>query len=179
VFLLFVVVFAFLCNSLLSFKHIPFGLWEARLLSPVKRAAEEIWSLVYNILYARKPGLIGLLAMLSAALLHAEHLLSPQMLFFHTKLLQGRKRLPVASLGAWLEAEQSHRLIEWLGSEGSSRIIKSQPPCCRPATRSSTRSDPRAPSNLALNTPRDGASKTSLGVPAPHHLLSEKLFPSI
>jgi len=55
---------------------------------------------------------------------------------------------------------------EWLGLEGTSMIIKPLPPCCRQGHLSPyllLNQAAKAPSNLALNTSRDGASTTSLG----------------
>ena len=58
-------------------------------------------------------------------------------------------------------AELHYRIIEWLGLEGTSRIIKLQPPCCMQSCQSPYIS-PGCPSNLALNASRDGASSTEL-----------------
>jgi len=59
-----------------------------------------------------------------------------------------------------------HRVIEWLGWQGTSSIVKFHPPCHsqghNPPDLYYTRL-PRAPSNLILNTSKDGASTTSLG----------------
>ena len=72
---------------------------------------------------------------------------------------------PMAPTTQHLPAPKNH-IIEWLRLEGTSRIMKLQPLTAGRATnlhiKYYTRL-PRAPSNLALNISRDGASTTSLG----------------
>ena len=54
------------------------------------------------------------------------------------------------------------RIIEWLGLEGTSKIIQSQPSAMGRAATQQLRL-PRAPSNLALSASKDGASTASVG----------------
>ena len=68
-------------------------------------------------------------------------------------------------------AESYHRTIEWLGLEGTPRIIKFQPLCHRQGYQPPgllLDQVAQGPSNLVLNTSRDGASTTSLGSPYQH-----------
>jgi len=71
---------------------------------------------------------------------------------------------------------ENHRIIKWLELEGTLRIIKFQPPAAgRAASHQLTL--PRAPSNLALSTSRDGAPQLIwAALPVPHHPLSKE-FP--
>ena len=55
-----------------------------------------------------------------------------------------------------------HRNIEWFGLQGTSKVIQFQPPTMARDTFHQTRLL-RAPSNLALNTSREGAGTASLG----------------
>jgi len=50
-----------------------------------------------------------------------------------------------------------HKIIEWLGWEGTAKITQFQPPAMGRAVTHQLRL-PRAPSNLALGTSRDGSS---------------------
>ena len=68
-------------------------------------------------------------------------------------------------------------IIEWLGLEGTLRIIKFQPPTTPPNTGKAISLHisyqprlPRAPSNLALNTTRDGRGIHSLSGQLLQHL---------
>jgi len=66
-----------------------------------------------------------------------------------------------------------HRVIEWPGLEGTSRIMKLQPPHHRQGHQlhiSDQPRLPRAPSNLALNTSRDGQGIHSLSGQLFQHL---------
>ena len=67
--------------------------------------------------------------------------------------------------------KNKHRIIEWHGLEGTLKITQFQPPChgqgCPPPVQL-----PRAPSNLALSTSRDGAPQLLwAAVPVPHRPL--------
>jgi len=55
-----------------------------------------------------------------------------------------------------------HRITEWLELEGTLKLIQFQPPAVGRAGPRQLRL-PRAPSNLALNSSRGGASTASLG----------------
>ena len=56
----------------------------------------------------------------------------------------------------------SHRILEWPGLKRTTTLIQFQPPAmCRVANQQPRL--PRAPSSLALNASRDGASTASLG----------------
>jgi len=82
------------------------------------------------------------------------------------------------------EEYQSQRIIEWLGLEGTSRIIKLQPPCHRQGCQ---------PPHLILDQAAQGSiqpgfehlqgwgihSLSGQPVPAPHHSLCKKLPPDI
>ena len=84
-----------------------------------------------------------------------------------------------------------HKIIEWLGLDGTSRIIEFQHPCCRQGCQPLCCFQRllqhhqikyqirllRAPSNLALNTSRDEESTPSLRNEFQHTTLSKKLPP--
>jgi len=71
--------------------------------------------------------------------------------------------------------KQYHRTIQWLGLEGTSRIMKLQPLCCMQGHQPPHLIPAQAahgPIHLALNTSRDGRGIHSLSeqpVPAPPH----------
>ena len=75
------------------------------------------------------------------------------------------------------------RIIEWLGLEGTSRVIKFQPPCHRQGCQSLDQVLDQiawAPPDLALNTSRNGTTTTSLGNLFQHpSTFSVKNFPLI
>jgi len=58
--------------------------------------------------------------------------------------------------------QQTHRIIQWFGLEGTLQTISFQPPAMGRDPFHQTRVL-RAPSNLALNTAREGAAIASLG----------------
>ena len=83
-------------------------------------------------------------------------------------------------LSARRQHSMNHRLIEWLGLEGTSRIIRFQPPCHRQGWQPLDQVLDQAaqgPSNLALSLQRWGIhSFPGQPVAVPHYSLS-KNFP--
>ena len=77
------------------------------------------------------------------------------------------------------ERSENHKSTEWLGLEGTLKSTQFQPPVMGRAATQQLRL-PRAPCNLALNTPGMGHPQLLwAAVPGPHSLPNKEFVPNI